>query len=295
MSSTLTYVYCLVRSTRQPSLRGAPGGMPGSEKVRLLDVDLASRAEGGSLHPGHSTPQRKEALWGPRHWLVVSTVPARMYGEATLERGLQHLEWIGPRALAHEAVTEHFLGAAGVLPMQLFTLFTSDARAVAHVVRDRRHIARILSRIEGHVEWGLRVMWGPTAAGSAEQVRGRQRSASRTAGSANQTRRAKRMSGAEYLAHKREARNASRVHLRRARTAADRVYRAIRREARGARRRTEVELAAPGSPLILDAAFLVPSGGARAFRAAVRRHSQTLERAGMTVSLTGPWPAYNFI
>lgn len=275
MSSTLTYVYCLVRSAGRPSLRGVPDGVPGGRPVRLIEV------------PAIGPPSSRF-----RHWLVVTTVPERMYSEAVLERGLQRLNWVGPRALAHEAVVEHFLPAAGVLPMQLFALFTSDDRAVEHIVRDRRRVARILSRIEGQVEWGLRVMRDPAADASAAQPRGRR---VRTAASAKRTGREKLLSGADYLARKREARDETRVRLERARTAAGRLYRAVRRQAGGARRRTEVEQAAPGSGLLLDAAFLVPSGRARAFRAAVRRQARAFERSGMTVSLTGPWPAYNFI
>lgn len=275
MSSTLTYVYCLVRSARRPSLRGVPDGVPGGEPVRVLEV------------PGIGSPSSPF-----RHWLVVSTVPERMYSQDVLERGLQRLEWVGPRALAHEAVVEHFLSAAGVLPMQLFALFKGDDRAVEHIVRDRRRVARILSRIEGQVEWGLRVMWDPPADAGAGPPRGRR---VQTAASATPVRREKLSSGADYLARKRDARDETRVRLARARTAAERLYRAVRREAGAARRRTEVEQAAPGSGLLLEAAFLVPSGRARAFRAAVRRQARAFARSGMAVSLTGPWPAYNFI
>jgi hypothetical protein len=67
------------------------------------------------------------------------------------------------------------------------------------------------------------------------------------------------------------------------------------REASEARRRTETEQAAPGSRLLLDAAFLVPARRAAAFRASARRHAKALERSGLAFSLTGPWPPYHFI
>ena len=105
--SSLTYVYCLVRSARRPSLRGVPAGMPGGQDVRILEI-----------------PRHHAGVRGGDDWLVVSTVPERGYGEAALEQGLQQLEWVAPRALAHEAVVEHFLPAPAVLPMQLFTMFT---------------------------------------------------------------------------------------------------------------------------------------------------------------------------
>jgi hypothetical protein len=248
----LTYVYCLVRGGRRPSLRGVPAGMAGRE-VRLLEA-------------------------GDGMWLAVSSVPVKTYGEAALQKGLQQLEWVGERAMEHEAVVEHFLPAPAVLPMQLFTLFTTDDRAVAHVTRDRRRIRRILDRIERQVEWGLRLTWDERAA--------------RTRVDEAHPRPA---SGRAYLSRKRDLLDVNRGQLAGARAEAERVYRAVSREATDARRRKATEQAAPGSRLLLDAAFLVPAGRSAAFRAAVRARTRDVARSGLAVSLTGPWPPYNFI
>jgi hypothetical protein len=272
VSSTLTYVYCLVRAARRPSLRGLRQGIPGSDAVRLLDVPQVASARG-----------RAAAM---RHWLVVSTVPETMYGEDRLRQGLQELEWVGPRALAHEAVIEHFLNADAVLPMQLFALFKSDDRAIEHVVSDRRRIARILARIDRQVEWGLRLMWNSSAVDVRDRGRTRREGSDRALHVA---------SGTNYLARKRHQRDRARTLLQRARADASRTYRAIAGKASEARRRTDVERAAPGSRLLLEAAFLVPARRARTFQAAVRRHTGPLEQSGIAVSLTGPWPPYNFI
>src|SRR5689334_21577818 len=97
-------------------------------------------------------------------WLMVSTVPTSEYGEAALARSLQNLDWVGRQALAHEAVVERFLSAQAVLPMQLFTMFTSDERAVEHITRSRARILKILKRVERQVEWGVRLTWDEQAA-----------------------------------------------------------------------------------------------------------------------------------
>lgn len=262
---SLTYVYCLVRSARRPSLRGIPAGMPGGPTVRILEIPES------------------------RDWLIVSTVPESAYGEEALERGLQQLEWVAPRALAHEAVVEHFLAAPAVLPMQLFTLFTGDERASEHVVRDRRRITAILKRIKGQVEWGLRLTLDPEAETGRPAVSRKRAARTFTVRGSEGT------SGAAYLAHKRDQLDLARKRLNKARKEANRMYKAVSREATGARRRTATEQAAPGSRLVLDAAFLVPARRATAFRTAVGRHTRALKDAGLTVSLTGPWPAYNFI
>jgi hypothetical protein len=219
-------------------------------------------------------------------WLIVSSVPATQYNEAALANGLQNLDWVGRRAIAHEAVVEHFLRAPAVLPMQLFTLFTSDARALEHLAQERRRVDRILTRLAQHQEWGLRLTFDEHSARQAVEDEHRSR----------RTRRAARTeSGAAYLARKRDLFDVTRVQLTAAQRAADRLYRAMAREAKDARRRRATEQATPGSRLLLDAAYLVPTRRARAFRAAVRQHARTLSGSGLVASLTGPWPPYNFV
>jgi hypothetical protein len=212
----------------------------------------------------------------------VTSVPEADYGEDALERGLQNIDWVGRRAMAHEAVVEHFLSAPAVLPMQLFALFTSDERAIEHVVSDRRRLTPILSRIDRRHEWGVRMTWDEAA------VR-------RTVEKTHEAAGAGGASGAGYLARKRDLLDVNRVQLKTARAEADRLFKTMARAASDARRRTETEQAAPGSRLLLDAAFLVPSRRGAAFRAALRRHAQALKASGLQVSVTGPWPPYNFI
>ncbi len=257
---TLTYVYCLVRSTRPPAVRVAPAALPGARPVRALAA-------------------------GERTWAIVSSVPPAQYGEAQLAEGLRNLDWVGRRAMAHEAVVEQFLGAAAVLPMQLFAIFTSDERVLDYVSRDRRRIDRILTRFEGHVEWGLRLSFDEKAARQAV-AGGHRATAPRTA---------RQESGAAYLARKRDLLDVTRGQLAAARSEANRLYRSLSREATEARRRRSTEQLAPGSRLLLDAAFLVPARRAGAFRSALRRQARQLSGAGLVVSLTGPWPPYNFV
>ena len=258
MSDELTYVYCLVRSARRPALRGVRAGMPGSRALRVLEA-------GGNL------------------WAVVTTVPAADYNEAGLADGLQDLEWVGSRAMAHESVVEHFLRVGTVLPMQLFTLFTSDERALDHVARDRARIERVVARIDGRLEWGLRLSFDPKAAEADAAPRPKP------------ARRAGDDSGASYLARKRDVLQASRLRLAEARREADRLYAVLSEEAVEACRRTAIEQAVPDSRVVLDAAFLVASTRGTAFKKAVERQTRQLAASGVAVSLTGPWPAYNFI
>jgi hypothetical protein len=230
--------------------------------------------------PGASPSRALDA--GRGLWLIVADVPEAEYGEAAIARGLKRLEWVSKRAMGHEAVVEHFLRARAVLPMQLFTIFTSDDRAIEHVRRDRRRIERIVKRIGGHVEWGLRLTWDEQA------VRAAVEKAHRPAGDGK--------TGVEYLARKRDMLDVKRAQLAGAQAAAGRLYRELSAHASQAYRRTSTEQqSTPQSRLLLDAAYLVPARRAASFRRALRQHARALAVPGVVVSLTGPWPPYNFI
>ena len=217
-------------------------------------------------------------------WIIVSSVPRSEYDEAAVTKGLRNLDWVGRRAMAHEAVVEHFLMASALLPMQLFALFRSDDRALEHVARDRARIDRMMRRLDHQLEWGLRLTFDESAVRESTEARYK---SSRTGREG--------VSGTIYLARKRDLLDVTRTQLVRAKAQADQLYRTMRREATDARRRTAMEKAAPGSRLLLDAAFLVPRRRARAFRAALKVNARSLDTSGVTVSLTGPWPAYNFV
>jgi hypothetical protein len=253
----VTYLYCLVRSARKPVLPRHRSSLPSAGALRALDA-------------------------GKGLWLIVSDVDTSEYDEAAIAAGLKDLDWVSRRAIGHEAVVERFLSTSALLPIQMFTIFTTDERALAHVARDRRRIERILVRVAGHVEWGLRLTWDEQGARAAVE-----RAHARTPGAA-------RPSGSAYLTRKRDLLDVSRTQLAKARTEATRIHRSLQKHARDAMRRTATEAAAPGSRLLLDAAYLVPSARAAAFRADVRLAARKLASSGIAAALTGPWPPYNF-
>ena len=89
-------------------------------------------------------------------------VPDDGTGRTHSSAGIQDLDWVGPRALAHEAVIEHFLSAEAVLPMQLFALFNSDASCRGTCDRTSSPYRTNPGADQRQVEWGLRLVWAPT-------------------------------------------------------------------------------------------------------------------------------------
>ena len=212
----------------------------------------------------------------PSLWIVAAGVPLDVYGPNALEPRLRDLDWVAQVALAHEAVVEHCSRARGstVIPMKLFTLFSSPERAAADVLARRRTIDRTMRRIAGAEEWGVRIFRQPPARDA------------KTAGSP--------ASGADFLRARKQARDAAAGARAAAAGAADIVFDRLRRLARDARVRES--RAEPGTnPPLLDAAFLVVSSSRARFHAEVRRQARAVAGAGAELTLTGPWPAYNFV
>ena len=252
MSGSGIYVYCVVhRGTRPPATR-MPAGIPGGSTP---DIDPIARGL----------------------WLVSAPVPLAEYAEDEIQRRLQDLEWVSRIALAHEAVVERFSRAAGatVIPMKLFTIFSSPARALGEMRRRRPQLESVARRIRGTEEWGVRI--------------------ARQSGDSSTSRPASRpaASGTAFLAAKRRARDEAQARAAAAIEAAERAFVVLGRFAREAIRQEPP--AGATSPPLLDAALLVPSGRKLRFKAAVNREARRCREAGADLTLTGPWPAYNFI
>jgi hypothetical protein len=248
-----TYVYCVIAAPRRPTVRRARAGLPGTGPVRLLDVDAGL-------------------------FLAVADAPLDQYGEAAIERGLRDLDWVSRAAVAHEAVIESFAGATAVLPMKLFTIFASDARALAHVGGERRRIAGVVRRVSNQQEWGVRVVLDRSRAASV---------AARPAPSD--------ASGVAYLTRKKAQRDASLELAERARETVAALYDRLASRAKDSTRRSASDFPVQAGPLLLDAAFLVPRSRAKSFQALVAREAKSLEKSGYGLTLTGPWPPYSFV
>jgi hypothetical protein len=252
-----TYLYCLVRAPRKPALAGAPPGLPGLSPLRALEL-------------------------GDGLWLIAADAPLPQYGGEEIQRRLSDLSWVSDRALAHEAAIEHFAGAGALLPMKLFTLFAGDERAAAFIRDDRVRLGRVLDRVEGRVEWGVRVRLDDARAKEALAAEARE-------GAGRQG------SGTAFLLRKKLEQDASRELAGRLRAEMDTVFAELAAGASEAIRREPAASPESGGRLLLDAAFLVPTEKSADFETLVERCAARLFPRACDLTLTGPWPPYNFI
>ncbi len=252
---TATYVYCLLRTRRAPTRARGPRGLGGTGPVHALDVGDGLR-------------------------LIVSDAPLSRYGSVPIEKNLRDLGWVSSCAMAHERVIEHFARRGTVIPLKLFTLFASDERAVDHVRRSLKRVRRVLDRVADREEWGVRLRLDERRA-----LRLRLASDGQSGGAAG---------GTAFLVRKQRERQAVQKVASDARVEASRLYSALARRADDARKQTPTQ-AGTGVSVVLDAAFLVPIRRAAVFRTAVKKAAAALEDRGFDLTLTGPWPAYNFV
>ena len=209
-------------------------------------------------------------------WVIAADVPLSQYGMAELEPRLRDLEWVSRAAVAHEAVVEHFTHRRGVtvIPAKLFTMFSALDKALADVAGRRRAIERDMKHIAGCEEWGIRVTRriAPAAAAAV----------------------AKPASGSAFLAARKAARDAVLNARAQAAGAAEEAFARLARHARAATQRERRQ--EPGTnPPLLEAAFLVTAAARARFKREALEQARACAEAGADLTLTGPWPAYNFI
>jgi hypothetical protein len=241
-----TYVFCVAHATRAPSLLDVSARLPGAGPIRLLAIDRSL-------------------------WAVVCDAPLATFSPDRIEAHLQDLEAISKYAVAHARVVESFFGRMPVVPLKLFTLFTSDERAHHYMRARSRTLKKLLAQVKGHEEWSVRLT---LAAGRERQL--------------------VRSSGLEYLKAKKRQRDRSRSRQGNAARRAAAALAPLKKLASGVS--PQEFPAPPGSRSVVSgASFLVPVTKRRVWRRAVERLSADLARDGSQLNLTGPWPPYHFV
>jgi hypothetical protein len=279
------YVYCVVRGATKPTITMPEARLPNAGAPRVLPL-------------------------GVRTWLVVADVPLDIYGGRAVERRLQDLDWVAACGVAHQAMVAACMRNDAVVPMKVFTIFTSAKRARHEMRRHGDQLRTVMHQVAGCVEWGVRITRAPQPARDLErmttqawmQPRAR-KSATSTVGAAStgevtgvaQASAAGETdgkSGRAFLQAKARRRNASRE----AAAVLDQHVRALADTLGGVTRDVRYRDPTRGTvPVLLDASYLVPRRAERRFRAQVRIKSQPLLARGCRVTVTGPWPAYSFV
>ncbi|MER6081430.1 GvpL/GvpF family gas vesicle protein [Streptomyces sp. NPDC001833] len=205
---------------------------------------------------------------------VVSTVPEGDFAEGPLRDHLEDLDWLAATARAHQGVIDALTTVTTPLPLRLATVFRDDS-GVRTMMEDREaDFLHILDRLEGRVEWGVKLYADPPEQAPAP--------AGRPA------------SGRDYLRQRRMSTRAHEEKWRAAEEFAHTLHERLSRRAEDSRLHPPQNAALSGvsGRNLLNAAYLVSRADSEEFVELVDRTKD--EAPEIRVELTGPWAAYSF-
>ncbi|WP_031168155.1 GvpL/GvpF family gas vesicle protein [Streptomyces durhamensis] len=209
---------------------------------------------------------------------VVSQVPEADFGEEAFKAHLEDLDWLAATARAHQGVIDALTTVTTPLPLRLGTVFR-DCSGVRSMIEAREDdFRRTLERLEGRVEWGVKVYLDPEPAEPepAPAVAARPGS------------------GRDYLRRRRESTHAQEDRWQRAEAFAGALHERLCQYAEDSRLHPPQNSTLSTTPgqNVLNAAYLVPRMHSEEFVETVDRTKG--EAPGIRVELTGPWAAYSF-
>jgi gas vesicle protein GvpL/GvpF len=261
MTERVWYVYGVVTPTFD--LGGAPAGMDDAA-VALL-------------------PSRDGALAA-----LASALPAAAYDASVVEAGAANLEWLGPRAAAHDRVLTWACDRGAVVPFPLFSLFSGEPAVTSMLAGRHDQLAAALAKVAGAREYTLRVFKSDAAlersvGALSPEVQELERQA------------AAAPPGQRYLLQRKIAETSKREAKRVGREVAAEMYQRLAAHAAGAVTDPLPAAAESAGTAVLNASFLVPDAAARAFRAELTALADRHRAHGFAVEFTGPWPPYHFV
>ena len=88
---------------------------------------------------------------------LVSILEGEQYAPAALETSIGDVEWLGPRAVAHDRVLTWASDRGPVVPMPMFSLFSGKPAVHAMLAERSRQLASTLDRLGTAREYAVRV------------------------------------------------------------------------------------------------------------------------------------------
>lgn len=257
---SIRYVYGVVPSTF--AAHTDPKGLDASPIVRITEGELTA---------------------------LVTSLSGAEYSPEKLETQTAQVDWLAPRAVAHDRVVTWAGDAGPVIPFPMWTLFMSE-EGIRAMLRERAaEFMETLASVAGTHEYAVRVFVTPSRV--QEQI-GRLRPAIADLESAA----AKASPGQRYLLQKKisEQRDGEvRAFLRE--TAEDCYGQLERASVKARRHQLPNETPAGKGRAILYAAFLVGDSALDEFRRVLTSLVNQHRDSGVDFDFTGPWPPYNFV
>jgi hypothetical protein len=220
---------------------------------------------------------------------AISLVPLHEFGTSALEQRMGDLEWIAPRVLIHERIIEAIMAIYPVMPTRFCTIFAGGERIEELLRLHHGKITRFFSDIADKEEWGVK---GYINGGQLEKaIKGLSPAVQPTAEKLKEA-----SPGQAYLLRKKRDLALKDGLSGMAAQVTEEIFQDLLAHAtKGTRNKVlQLEGDKERKEMILNAAFLVPESNVRIFRGKVKETEEKYRSRGLTLSVTGPWPPYNF-
>jgi hypothetical protein len=216
---------------------------------------------------------------------LVSEVPLVEFTGPDAEAHLSDINWVGPRAIRHEAILEEIMRRAAVFPAHFGILFSSEERLLEVMARHHDEIVSFLDRIAGQEEWAVKGYLDrpkATEAVTAEAIAADEAALPLSPGKRFLLRQRALSQTADKVADLTE-------------TARARLRRELEADAASLVERSPSAIPAEGrKEMVLNFAILVPHAEVPAALDVVEKMNAEWEPRGLTVACTGPMPPFSF-
>jgi hypothetical protein len=242
----LCYVYAIVDASAPPL-----EAVPGVDETDLHTVEVSELAA------------------------VVSLVDGERFNAESLQTALADLGRLEQIARAHHRVIDAIARQTTVAPLRMATIVWDEPGVVALLEANRSSFTRVLERIRGREEWGVKAyataVESPEPAAQVEPSGG---------------------PGTAYLARKRVQRDRSRLAGQLREELAQQLHEALTSHSVDSRLypTQDPRLSGRTEAMALNAAYLVPAGDVGTLRVAAAE----FDCPSLRVELTGPWAPYSF-
>lgn len=201
------------------------------------------------------------------------------------ETRLRDLNWLGPRAVRHEAVIELVMAGGPVLPLRFGSLFSSLASVRAWLTGAAAEIDPFLHKSESFEEWSLKG-WLDVPRAEAARLAADPRLKALPASP-----------GARYLLEQKLRQDITKTVRAWARSIEQRLLGELRELAGGTRtlRALSGDVSGRTEEVMFHQALLVPNARRGELAEWLARHNAELSAFGLLLELTGPWPLYSFV
>ena len=208
--------------------------------------------------------------------VILSRVPIERFTGAEAEQRLADLEWLVPRAQAHDRVIARAMDRATVFPLTFGTLFSSLPAMALEAATRRRALLGFFERMAGREEWSVKVSMDRERA-----IAARMQALYPEGGEAP-------TGGRGYLLKQRrrgEAEQAIGPWLRGQLGCLDESLRPSCET---------LLIRPPRDDVVANRACLVARDHTSSFFEAIERSRESFTRQGLDLHCSGPWPLYSF-